>query len=89
MLLSFCKSDQENTRTLDFGALVQMATLGLVLIGIAVVLFGSLFNPRQSDPMGIFGLPTVCAIACRPTKVRNRATGPISIAPQRMESEAA
>ena len=53
------------------GALVQMATLGLILVGAAVVLFGSMFNPRQADPMGMFGLPSVCAIACRPESGKN------------------
>ena len=56
------------------GALVQMATLGLILVGAAVVLFGSMFNPRQADPMGMFGLPSVCAIACRPESGKN---GPV------------
>ena len=56
------------------GALVQMATLGLILVGAAVVLFGSMFNPRQADPMGMFGLPSVCAIACRPASGKN---GPV------------
>jgi hypothetical protein len=48
-----------------------MGTLGLILIGAAVVLFGSMFNPRQADPMGMFGLPSVCAIACRPESGKN------------------
>ena len=45
---------EENKQTLELGALVQMATLGLVLIGAAIVLLESIFNPRQADPMGIF-----------------------------------
>ncbi len=53
------------------GTLIQMATLGLILVGAAVVLFGSMFNPRQADPMGMFGLPSVCAIACRPESGKN------------------
>lgn len=61
------------------GALVQMATLGLILGGAAVVLFGSIFNPRQADPMGMFGLPSVCAIACRPESVKSRTAGPIEV----------
>ncbi len=52
-------------RIVVIGALIQMATVGLILVGAAVVLFGSMFNPRQADPMGMFGLPSVCAIACR------------------------
>ena len=74
---------------MELGALVQMATLGLILIGAAIVLLGSIFNPREADPMGIFGLPSVCAIAFRPMKVSKRATGPISIAPHKLEREAA
>jgi len=74
---------------LELGTLVQMATLGLILFGAAVVLFGSTVNPRQADPMGIFGLPTVCAIACRPMKARKRTTGSISIAPHKAERDAA
>jgi len=46
------------------GALIQMATVGLILVGAAVVLFGSIFNPHEADPMGMFGLPPVSAIAC-------------------------
>jgi hypothetical protein len=56
------------------GTLIQMATLGLILVGAAVVLFGSMFNPRQADPMGMFGLPSVCAIACRRDSGKN---GPV------------
>lgn len=71
------------------GTLVQMATLGLILAGAAIVLIGSIFNPRQADPMGMFGLPSVCAIACRPENVRSRATRPIEIVPRRANREAA
>ena len=71
------------------GALVQMATLGLILVGAAVVLLGSIFNPRQADPMGIFGLPSVCAIACRPMSVNGRATRPIEIVSRCANREAA
>jgi hypothetical protein len=71
------------------GALVQMATLGLILVGAAVVLFGSIFNPRRADPMGMFGLPSVCAIACRPVSVKSRATRPSEIASRRANREAA
>jgi hypothetical protein len=66
-----------------------MATLGLILIGAAMVLLGSIVNPRQADPMGIFGLPTVCAIACRPTKVRNRTMRSMSKTPHNLERDAA
>jgi hypothetical protein len=66
-----------------------MATLGLILGGAAVVLLGSIFNPRQADPMGMFGLPSVCAIACRPVNVRNRATRPLEIGSRRGSREAA
>jgi hypothetical protein len=61
------------------GALVQMATLGLILAGATVVLLGSIFNPRQADPMGMFGLPSVCAIAYERMSVKSRATRPIEI----------
>ena len=47
------------------GALVQMFTLSLILIGAAVVLFGSMFNPREADPLGMFGLPSVRAMNAR------------------------
>jgi hypothetical protein len=66
-----------------------MATVGLILVGAAVVLFGSIFNPRQADPMGMFGLPSVCAMACRPMKVNSRATRPIEIVSRRESREAA
>jgi hypothetical protein len=71
------------------GALVQMVTLGLILVGAAVVLFGSIFDPRRSDPMGMFGLPSVCTIACRPASVKNRATRPIETVSRRADREAA
>ena len=71
------------------GALVQMFTLGLILVGAAVVLLGSIFNPRQADPMGMFGLPSVRAIACRPVNVKSRATRPIEIVSRRAKREAA
>ena len=71
------------------GALVQMATVGLILVGAAVVLFGSIFNPREADPMGMFGLPSVCAIACRTVKVNSRATRPIEIVSRCADREAA
>jgi hypothetical protein len=59
-------------RVVVTGALVQMFTFGLILVGAAVVLFGSIFNPRQADPMGMFGLPPVSAIACA-VNVKSRA----------------
>jgi hypothetical protein len=71
------------------GALAEMFTLGLILVGAAVVLFGSIFDPRRSDPMGMFGLPSVCAIACRPVSVKNRATRPIEIGSRHADREAA
>ncbi len=71
------------------GALIQMFTLGLILVGAAVVLFGSIFNPRRADPMGMFGLPSVCAIACRPASEKNRATRSIAIVSRRANREAA
>jgi len=77
------------------GALVQMATLSLILVGAAVVLIGSIFSPNRADPMGMFGLPSVCAITCMPAKVKvkvkvkNRATGPIAIASRCDNREAA
>ncbi len=70
------------------GALVQMATLGLILVGAAVVVFGSILHPRQADPMGMFGLPSVCAVAMRPLSVNSRATRPSEIA-SRCDSRAA
>ena len=71
------------------GALVQMATLSLILVGAAVVLLDSILNPTRSDPMGMFGLPSVCAITCLPVKVNSRATGPIAIASRCDNREAA
>jgi hypothetical protein len=73
------------------GALVQMATLSLILVGAAVVLIGSIFNPNRADPMGMFGLPSVCAITCMPgkVKVKSRATGPTAIASRCDNREAA
>ena len=61
------------------GALIQMATVGLILGGAAIVLFGSMFHRRLADPMGMFGLPSVCAIASRAKERENRATRPIEI----------
>jgi hypothetical protein len=43
------------------------------------VLFGSMFHQRHADPMGMFGLPSVCAIASPLKSVKNRATRPIEI----------
>jgi hypothetical protein len=71
------------------GALIQMATVGLILVGAAVVLFGSIFNPHEADPMGMFGLPSVSAIACRPVNVNSRATRPNEIVSRRANREAA
>lgn len=69
--------------------LVQMATVGLILGGAAVVLLASVFNPRQADPMGIFGLPSVCAMVCRPTGAKNRAPRRIETVSQCADREAA
>ena len=74
---------------METGALVQMATLAFILGGGAVVLLGSIFNPRQADPMGMFGLPPVCAIACRAESVQRRATRPIKIVSRHANRDAA
>jgi hypothetical protein len=87
--MNLSKLERGRKRFVVIGALVQMATLGLVLVGAAVVLFGSIFNPRQADPMGMFGLPSVCTIACRPVSVNSRATRPIEIVSRRVNREAA
>ncbi len=58
---------------------VQMLTLALILAGAAVVLLGSILRPRQADPMGMFGLPSVCAIACRPVNVKSRTARPLAV----------
>ena len=71
------------------GALVQMATVGLILAGAAVVLFGSILNPRQADPMGMFGLPSVRTITCGSVNVNNRAMRPIEIVSRHANREAA
>jgi hypothetical protein len=71
------------------GAVVQMTTVALVLGGAAVVLLASIFNPRQADPMGIFGLPSVCAVACRPTSAKNRAPRRIETVSQCADRKAA
>jgi hypothetical protein len=66
-----------------------MATVGLILAGAAVVLLGSIFKPRQADPMGMFGLPSVCAIACRPQSVKSPAARPIERVSRQANREAA
>ena len=71
------------------GALVQMFTFGLILVGAAVVLVGSIFNPRQADPMGMFGLPSVRTITCGSVNVNNRAMRPIEIVSRHANREAA
>ena len=53
-----------------------MLTLGLIFVGVAVAVFGSILRPRHADPMGMFGLPSVFEIACRPTSVNNRTGQP-------------
>jgi hypothetical protein len=58
---------------------VQMITLGLFFVGAAVVLLESMLKPQQVDPMGMFGLPSVCAIACEQVSVKSRAASPIAI----------
>ena len=57
---------------------VQMITLSLIFVGAAVVLLGSMVKPWQVDPMGMFGLPSVCAVACQQVNVKSRATRPIA-----------
>ena len=71
------------------GALIEMLTLSLILGGAALVMLGSILNPRQADPMGMFGLPSVCAIACKPVSMKSRATGPLEIVSRRASREAA
>ena len=71
------------------GALIQMATVGLILGGAAIVLFGSMFHQRHADPMGMFGLPSVCAIASPLKRVKTRATRPIEIVSRGAEREVA
>lgn len=71
------------------GALIQMATVGLILGGAAIVLFGSMFQRRLADPMGMFGLPSVCAIASPLKSVKTRATRPIEIVSRGAEREVA
>ena len=61
------------------GALIQMATVGLILGGAAIVLFGSMFHQRHADPMGMFGLPSVCAVASQRMNVKSRAARPLAI----------
>ena len=58
---------------------VQMITLGLFFVGAAVVLLESMLKPQQVDPMAMFGLPSVCAIACEQVSVKSRAASPIAI----------
>jgi hypothetical protein len=71
------------------GALIQMATVGLILGGAAIVLFGSMFHQRHADPMGMFGLPSVCAIASPLNSVKNRATRPVEKVSRCAEREVA
>lgn len=66
-----------------------MLTVSLILGGAALVLLGSILNPRQADPMGMFGLPSVCGIACKPASVKNRGTRPIEIVSRCANREAA
>ena len=58
---------------------VQMITLGLIFVGAAVVLLESMLKPQQVDPMGMFGLPSVCAVASQRMKVKSRAARPLAI----------
>jgi hypothetical protein len=71
------------------GALIQMFTFGVILFGAAVVLVGSILNPRQADPMGMFGLPSVRTITCGSMNVSNRAMCPIEIVSRHANREAA
>jgi hypothetical protein len=89
MLNTHAKRRYRRKRIVVAGALIQMATVGLILGGAAVVLFGSMFNQRHADPMGMFGLPSVRAIASPLKSVKNRATRPIEIVSRGAEREVA
>jgi hypothetical protein len=83
------KCGNGSKKIVAIGALVQMTTVALILGGAAVVLVASIFNPRHADPMGIFGLPSVCAVVCRPTSAKNRALRCIETGSQYADREAA
>jgi hypothetical protein len=68
---------------------LQMITLGLVFVGAAIVLLGSMLQPRQVDPMGMFGLPSVCAVESQRVNVNSRAARPIAIESRRENRKAA
>jgi hypothetical protein len=55
-----------------------MVFCGLIFIGAALVLLGTRINAQRMDPMGIFGLPSVCAITCRSANLQSPATGRIN-----------
>jgi hypothetical protein len=38
-----------------------------------------MLQPRQVDPMGMFGLPSVCAVESQQVNVNSRAARPIVI----------
>ena len=89
MLLPPSTRRRGEKRIVATGALIEMLTVSLILGGAALVLLGSLLDPRQADPMGMFGLPSVCAVACKPVRAKGRATGPLEIVSRRACREAA
>jgi hypothetical protein len=68
---------------------IQMITLGLIFVGAVIVLLGSMLNPQQVDPMGMFGLPSVYAVACEPVNMNSRAVCPIEIGSRSENRQAA
>ena len=89
MLFTLSTGRRREKRIVVTGALIEMLTVSLILGGAALVLLGSILNPRQADPMGMFGLPSVCAIACKPVSVKSRAASPLEIVSRRANREAA
>ena len=89
MLNPLSERGKRRKRVVTIGALVQMFTFGVILFGAAVVLVGSILNPRQADPMGMFGLPSVRTITCGSVNVNNRAMRPIEIVSRHANREAA
>jgi hypothetical protein len=89
MLDPHTKRRYRRKRIVIAGALIQMATVGLILGGAAIVLFGSMFHQRHADPMGMFGLPSVYAIASPLKSGKTRATRPIEIVSRCAEREVA
>ena len=72
-------SEKRGEKFVIIAVSVQMITLGLIFVGAAVVLLGSMLQPRQVDPMGMFGLPSVCAVESQQVNVNSRAGRPIVI----------